>query len=134
MEKPALEIIKDTFISLLIVACIAIILSIVFYDDISLGKVIPEAEDYTLTNEMQKELEDSELDDAQEVIVNYYIDASDLKKYEKTNEYNKGKSNPFGAAEISDSTDNTVDGENNSSSTNDSNSGSGNFYEDEGIK
>ena len=134
MKKPGIEIIKDTFISLLIVVCIAIVLSIVFYDDISLGKVIPEAENYVLTDEMQKELEDSELEDAQEVIVNYYIDASDLKKYEKTNEYDKGKSNPFGVAEISDGTDNTVDGENSSSSSNDSNTGSGNFYEDEGIK
>lgn len=135
MERPALEIIKDIFISLLIVAAIVIILSIVFYDDISLGRVISEAEEYVLTNEMQKELENSELEDVQEIIVNYYIDASDLKKYEDTKEYDKGKSNPFAAAEISDnSTDNSIDGSNNSSSTNGTDNSSGNFYEDEGIK
>ena len=82
---------------------------------------------------MQKELEDSELEDAQEVIVNYYIDAADLKKYEKTNEYDKGKSNPFAEAEISNSNENTTD-ENNSSSTGNNDNESSNFYEDEGIK
>ena len=129
MKNYIIEVIKDLIISILIIICIAVILSIIFYDKISLSKVIPEAEEYFLTEEMQQEIEDTDLEEAQEVIVNYYIDATDLKKYEKTNEYNKGKSNPF-AAESYDAGEvtNTVDGTSSNNSTNN------NFYKDEGIK
>lgn len=129
MKNYVIEVIKDLIISVLIIICIIVILSIIFYDKISLSKVIPEAEEYFLTEEMQQEIEDTDLEEAQEVIVNYYIDAKDLKKYEKTNEYNKGKSNPF-AAESYDAGKpiNTVDGTSSNNSTNN------NFYKDEGIK
>lgn len=131
MKNYVIEVIKDLIISVLIIICIIVILSIVFYDKISLSKVIPEAEEYFLTEEMEQEIEDTDLEEAQEVIVNYYIDATDLKKYEKTNEYNKGKSNPF-AAESYDAgeTTNTVDG----SASNSTNNTNNNFYNDEGIK
>lgn len=130
------EILKDIILSILIVVCIGIILSIVFYDKISIGKVIPESEDYVLSEQMQKELEDSNMSDAEEVIVNYYIKASDLNKYERTNEYVKGKSNPFAEVDLSD-TENNTDGDaagDNSVSGENNNSGSGNFYEDDGTK
>lgn len=126
----ALEIIKDLFISILIVACLIFVLGVVFYDKISLGKVIPESQDYELSKEMQEELKETNLDNSQEVIVNYYIKATDLNKYEKTNEYVKGKSNPF-AAESTDP-DNTISGDNNTSDNN--NSSSEGFYEDDGTK
>lgn len=128
MKNYVIEVIKDLIISILIIICIIVILSIIFYDEISLGKVIPEAEEYFLTEEMKQEIEDTNLEEAKEVIVNYYIDATDLKKYEKTNEYNKGKSNPF-AAESYDAGEvsNTVSG----STSNNTNN---NFYKDEGIK
>ena len=133
MKGQTIEIIKDLIISFLIVVCIGIILSMVFYDDIALGKVVPEVEEYTLSAEMQNNLENTELDDAEEVIINYYIDASDLKKYEKTNEYVKGKSNPF--AEVSSSVieNNTTTGNNNTASDK-NNTGNGGFYEDDGTK
>lgn len=130
-----IEIIKDFIISLLIIVCIGVIFSIIFYDEISIGKVIPEAEQYVLTNKMQKDLENTKLDDAEEVIINYYIDASDLKKYEKTNEYIKGKSNPF--AEISENEigNNAITGDNTgSSSDTNNNNAQGGFYEDDGSK
>lgn len=128
MKNYVIEVIKDLIISILIIICIIVILSIIFYDEISLGKVIPEAEEYFLTEEMKQEIEDTNLEEAKEVIVNYYIDATDLKKYEKTNEYNKGKSNPF-AAESYDAGEvsNTVNGSTSSNTNN-------NFYKDEGIK
>jgi len=129
MKGSTIEIIKDLVLSILIVISIAIILSIVFYDKIALTKIIPKAEAYTLTDEMQKELLNSQIDDAQEVIINYYIDASDLKKYEKTNEYVKGKSNPF--AEISNIEATTGD---NNISYNTNNNTSEGFYEDDGTK
>ena len=129
-----MEIIKDLFVSLLVVICIIMVLTIFFYDDIAIGKVIPEAETYTLTNDMQNALENSELDETEEIIINYYIDASDLKKYEKTNEYDKGKSNPFAPREINNNIDNTTEGDNNSSSTNNNSNSNQNFYEDDGTK
>lgn len=137
MKGQTIEIIKDLIVSILIVVSIGIILSIIFYDDIALGKVIPEAEAYTLTAEMQNELEYSELDDAQEVIINYYIDASDLKKYETTNEYVKGKSNPF--AEVSNTAtgnnnNNNNTGNNSSSLNTNNNTGNTGFYENNDIK
>lgn len=132
MKGQALEVIKDLIVSILIVICIGIILSIIFYDDIAIGKVIPEAEEYALTTEMQNDLQNSNLDDAEEIVINYYIDASDLKKYEKTNQYVKGKSNPF--AEISENEigNNSTTGDNNESSN--SGTGQGGFYEDDGSK
>ena len=135
MEKQAIEIIKDLFISLLIVICIIIILSFVFYDKIALGKVIPEVDEYVLSNEMQDALENTELENTQEVIINYYIDAGDLKKYETTKEYDKGKSNPFATEEIFNNVvgGNETDGNNTSSPTNNSNA-SNNFYEDDVTK
>ena len=134
MKGQIIEIIKDLIVSLLIVVCIGIILSIVFYDDIALGKVIPEAEEYNLTAEMQNELEYSKLDDAEEIIINYYIDASDLKKYEKTNEYVKGKSNPFAEVSSSDIENNNTTGDNNTLSNTNINNGNSGFYEDDGTK
>ena len=55
-----------------------------------------------------------------------------MKKYEKTNQYIKGKSNPF--AEISENEigNNTATGDNNESSNN--GNGQGGFYEDDGTK
>lgn len=118
-------IIKDVFISILIIACIVIILSIIFYDKIAITRVIPESEEYFLTEEMQEEIEDSKIEEAQETVTTYYIDASDLRKYEKTNEYTKGKSNPFTmSSEYSGNV-------NSNSSSNSSNKG---FYDDDGTK
>lgn len=133
MKIGAFEIIKDFFISALIVVCLCMIISVIFYDKVSLGKVIPESENHALSEEMQQELEESNLEDAEEVIINYYIDAADLKKYEKTNEYIKGKSNPFAVQDISDTDNSNTDNANNSSSTG-NNSSSENFYEDDGTK
>jgi len=126
------EIIKDLIISILIVVCIIVILSVIFYDKISLSKVIPESEEYILTEEMQEGIEESIVEESKEVVTKYYIDAADLKKYEKTNEYNKGKKNPFAVEEIPVDTtiDNTTDNNNSSSTNNEST----NFYEDDGTK
>ena len=133
MRGQNIELIKDFFISLLVVACIGIILIAIFYDKISLSKIIPETQEYVLSSEMQQELDNSSLNGAEEIIVNYYINATDLKKYEKNNEYVKGKSNPFALEDIIDVNNNTTTGNNSSSGANE-NTNSGNFYEDDGTK
>ena len=126
-----IEIIKDLIISILIVICIVVALSMFFYDKISLTKIIPESEEYLLTEEMQESINDDSLEEIEEVVTKYYIDAADLKKYEKTKEYNKGKKNPFSATATS------PDASTNSNSSNSSNADkndSEHFYEDDGTK
>lgn len=125
MKNYVTEIIKDLIISILIIICIIIILSLVLYDKIAITRVIPETEQYFLTEEMEEEIENSKIEETQETVTTYYIDASDLRKYEKTNEYVKGKSNPF-------SMSSEDSGEVNSNSS--SNTNNNGFYEDDGTK
>ena len=129
MKGTITEIIKDLFISILLIVCIVIILSLIFYDKIAISRVIPQAEEYLLTEEMSEEIEKNDFEEAEEVIINYYIDNADLKKYEKTNEYVKGKNNPFAAT-----SDYTGNGNLSNTISSDSNTSNGGFYKDEGIK
>ena len=132
------DILKDIGISFLIVIAIILLIMIVFYNKISIGRVIPKAEEYTLSEELANELEQESEDEDSEIIKTYELEASDLKKYEKTNEYNKGKKNPFSAE--SSATTNSTTGNNTTSSTNEQNdtventSSSTNFYDDDGTK
>lgn len=128
-----MEIIKDIIYSILILACIISILGIAFYDKISLSKVIPTSEEYVMSNKMKQGLEDKNFDDIEEVIVNYSIDASDLKKYEKTNEYDEGRKAPF-ANIMKNESNNSNSSSNNNINNNNINNDSGNFYEDDGTK
>lgn len=132
MENDKFSIIKDIIISILIVVTILLIISIIFYDKISLSKVIPEAEEYTLSDEMQKDLDEGKEEETKQIVTTYYIDAADLKKYEKNKEYNKGKKNPF--AEVSTSGGTSTNGNNTSSSENNDSKNSENFYDDDGTK
>ncbi len=133
MKSEKFGIVKDIIISLLIVITILLVLSILFYDKISLSKVIPEAEEYVLSEEMQKDLDEGKEEETKQIVTTYYIDSTDLKKYEKNKEYNKGRKNPF--AEVSASSG-TSTSENNttSSSDNNDNNNSQNFYDDDGTK
>ena len=132
MFNKGINLIKDIVVSILIIACIVLLLVVIFYDKISITRVIPEADYYTLSEEMQQELGDTNIEETEEIVINYHIDAKDLKKYEKNNEYDKGKSDPFSQViDIHENT-NTENQNNNSSST--TNDNSGNFYEDDGTK
>ena len=126
MKKEIVGIVKNLIISILIISCLIFGLSLVFYDKISLNKVLPQLEEYYLTEEMQKEIEGSNIDETEEVIVKYHIDATDLKKYEKNNEYTKGKNHPF--AITSEYT------QDNQESTSNTSNGQSGFYGDDGTK
>lgn len=129
MKNNITEIIKDLFISILFIICIVIILSLVFYDEIAISRIVPDAEEYFLTEEMQQEIEEINLEETEEVIINYHIDNVDLKKYEKNKEYIKGKNNPFAITSTYTGNENS-----NNSVPSDSNNINEGFYEDEGIK
>ncbi len=122
------DIIKSIGLSILVIIAIILVLTIVSYDKISIGKIIPKVESYELNEEIKNELETEESDQNTEIITTYELDASDLKKYEKTKKYNKGKKNPFEQETISEVS------QNNSVEENKTNSSSTNFYKDEGIK
>lgn len=133
MKKINIDLIKDLIISILIVTCIALAISLIFYNKISLSKVIPESQEYLLTDEMQEDLNKSNIDESTEVIKTYYIDAADLKKYESTKEYDKGKKNPFAEESDYSGKENHIIA-NNIDSNNDTSSTNSNFYEDDGTK
>lgn len=136
MKKMSAEIIKELVISILIVICVVLIISVIFYDKISLSKVIPQSEEYQLSEEMQADIDNGILEETKEMVINYYIDAADLKKYERTKEYNKGKINPF-AAESTNATSNSTTTDNNQTTNNESSNSSNNdnyYYEDDGTK
>lgn len=119
-DNGASNIIKDLIISILIVSSIVLILSIVFYDKISLSKIVPESEEYVLSEGMQEGINQNKIEEADEVAISYYLDAKDMRKYEKANEYVKGKKDPFAEVSIA---------------TNDVNvTTSTKFYDDKGIK
>ena len=128
MFREGLNLIKDIVISILILACIVLRLIVIFYDKLPITKSISEPDHYTLSQKMQQELGDTSIDSTEEIVVNYNINAKDLKEYEENNEYNKGKSDPFGGVIKIDN--NTEDNDDSSSTTNNSSG----FYEDDGTK
>ena len=101
------------------------------YDKISISKVIPQSEEYILSNEMEEELNESYSNETKEVVTTYYIDAAELKKYERTKEYNKGKKNPF-AVESEETSNNVATGDENNVIIDTPTSNT--FYGDSGTK
>jgi predicted PurR-regulated permease PerM len=90
-------IIRETIVALLVCLAVLLILSIVFYNYIPANKVIPEAIEYTPSNDIQTQLSSAVEDNSNEILMTYEITAQDLENYEKTNDYNPGKANPFSA-------------------------------------
>lgn len=105
---------KETGIVILLLIVIALVLGILFYEYIPTNKTVPaKIEEYTLPQEVKNELEGSMVEE-QNIVRTYYIDSSDLSIYEASNDYDKGKANPF-----ADYTSQIV--QNNTASTNISN-------------
>ena len=94
-------IIRETIIALLVCLAVLLLLSVLLYNYIPANKVVPETVEYTPSKEIQTQLNAAVEDNSQEILMTYEITANDLANYERTNEYNPGKSNPFAA--VSDS-------------------------------
>lgn len=110
------SIIKELIIILLLVLAILLVLGIFLYDYIPTNKIVPKIEQYQVPNNIQEELNESANDlEEESTQIIYEIDGTDLKNYEKTKDYEKGKLNPFEQS-TSESTTNT-----NNSSTNETN-------------
>ena len=125
---------RETIIALLVSIAVLLILSVVLYNYMPSNKVIPETVEYTPTKEIQEQLSSAVEDTSKEVIVTYEVTANDLNNFEKTNEYNPGKANPFAAASESsteDTTGNSTGETTNSTNGNSNNQNGGQLFEDE---
>ena len=88
-------IIKEAGIVILLILVVALVLAILFYDYIPNNKTVPiNLKAYSMPEDVKQELGNTILDQ-QNIVRTYYIDSSDLDMYESTNDYDKGKANPF---------------------------------------
>lgn len=126
---------KEIILVLILIAAIALILTVLFYDSIPMNKVIPSKVTYTLPENLQSEL-DKTLEDEKEVIVTYTIDEKDLNFYEKTNSYNPGKVDPFSTYDTSTKTNNIDSNTNTNTNTTNTNTNStgGQLFENSTTK
>lgn len=90
---------NEFFSIILIILAVILVLSMLFYTYRKSTKEISTiAGDYSLPAEMQEELEKTiEAAESQNIVKTYRVDSSDLEIYEETNNYEKGRPNPFGA-------------------------------------
>lgn len=92
----AKNIIKETVIVLLILLVLALILGILFYDYIPINKTVPiKVEAYKISNELEEELGKEVLEADDTIVKTYTVDSADLELYQRENDYDIGKNNPF---------------------------------------
>lgn len=111
------SIFKEIIIILLLIAVIILLLGILFYEYMPNTKTVPsKVQEYALEETVKEEL-DKELNNlnSEEIVKTYKLDATDIAHYEKTNEYDKGKINPF--AEYKEETNNIDNSVGNNTST-----------------
>lgn len=110
----AKSILKEIIIILLLLLIIILLLGILLYDYMPNSKTIPsKVQEYALEEVVQDEL-NKELNniESEEIVKTYKLDAVDIEHYERTNEYNKGKVNPFAVySEEAENTDSNTTGE-----------------------
>ncbi len=125
------SIIKEIIIILLLLLAIVLALGVLFYDYIPTNKTIPSIATYTTSESVKTELNE-QIANEETVLVTYEITAGDLKTYAKTNQYKKGKANPFSSYEEEQLENNEI----NSSNTNvqSSNTKGQTFYNSTGTK
>ena len=142
----AKNIIKEIIIILLLCLAIILILGILLYEYAPMSKTIPNPVSYTTPEEVQQELATSSDVDESQIIMTYEVDSSDLRNYERINDYQPGKANPFssyttsgentttGGASTggSSSTGSSTSGSKNTTSNN--NSSGGQYFQNKGTK
>lgn len=128
-------IVKEAIIMLLICLAILLVLCVLLYNYIPSNKILPAEVSYQASEEIQKELDSAVNGETTEVILSYEVTSTDLKNYEKSDDYNAGKVNPFSAyvevpeGELEGDGDNSNTSNNtgsSSGSTSNSNTSSGN--------
>ena len=89
------SIIKEIIIMLLVCLAILLVLCVLLYDFIPSNKVLPAEVSYAPSEEIKYELESAVKGEQTEVVLSYEVTSTDLKNYEKSDDYNAGKVNPF---------------------------------------
>ena len=154
------NVIREIIIILLLCLAIILILGILLYEYVPMTKTIPNPVSYTVPEGVEQEIQDT----SDDVLLSFNngseeIDSTELNNYERINNYQPGKANPFSSYEqsISTSGENTTQGNSStggsssSNSTGTSNSGNtgttnnsnnegqtsnsgGHFFQDKGTK
>ena len=97
----AKNIVKEIIIILLLCLAIILILGILLYEYAPMSKTVPNPVSYTTPEEVQQELSSSSEVDNSQIIMTYEVDSTDLRNYERINDYQPGKANPFSSYEAS---------------------------------
>lgn len=147
----AKNIVKEIIIILLLCLAIILILGILLYEYAPMSKTVPNPVSYTTPEEVQQELSSSSDVDSSQIIMTYEVDSTDLNNYERINDYQPGKANPFSSYETSGentttngsatggSSSSSGSSSSNSNNTNTSSSGNtttsgGQYFQDKGTK
>ena len=114
-------IFKEIGIVILLLIAVGLVLAIMFYDYIPSNKTVPaKIQAYNFPEDIKEELKKSIEAEQQNIVRTYYIDSSDLDLYEATNDYDKGKANPFAdyTTNTSNTTNNSTNGGTNVNTSN----------------
>lgn len=151
----AKKVTKELIIVLLVILATILIVGVILYDFMPNNKIVPEEITYTTSQEVKDKLKATEGFSAEEVLMTYSLDQSDLDNYQITNDYRPGKTNPFStyvtqSVDKSNTTsnDNTSGGSSTGGNAGNSSSGntgskkpiqpgevnSGNYTNDKGLK
>ena len=141
----AKNIVKEIIIILLLCLAIILLLGILLYEYAPMSKTVPNPVSYTTPEEVQQELSSSSDVDDSQIIMTYEVDSTDLNNYERINDYQPGKANPFSSYETSGenttSNGSSTGGSNSSSGSSNSSSSSSNttssggeYFQDKGTK
>lgn len=147
----AKNVIKEIIILLLLCLAIILLLGILLYEYVPMSKTVPNPVSYTTPEDVQQELASSSDVDNSQIILTYEVDSTDLNNYERINDYQPGKANPFSSYETSGentttngsatggSSSSSGSSSSNSNNTNTSSSGNtttsgGQYFQDKGTK
>lgn len=136
----AKNVIREIIIVLLLCLAIILILGILLYEYAPMSKTVPNPVSYTTPENVQQELANTTSVDDSQIIMTYEVDSTDLRNYERINDYQPGKANPFSSYEASGE-NTTTNGSStggssssgNSTSSNTTTSG-GEYFQDKGTK
>lgn len=147
----AKNVIKEIIILLILCLAIILLLGILLYEYVPMSKTVPNPVSYTTPEDVQQELASSSDVDNSQIILTYEVDSTDLNNYERINDYQPGKANPFSSYETSGENTTTngsatggsssSSGSSSSNSNNANTSSSGNtttsggqYFQDKGTK
>lgn len=145
-------LIKELIIMLLLCLAIILLLGILLYEYVPMTKTMPNEVAYVTPENVKKELAETKKIDDNDIVMTYEVNSNDLSNYKRIQNYRPGKANPFSAFEATSTQGETTEGsggsgtssttnsvtngttQNSKSSTGETTSSGGQFFQDKGIK